>query len=341
MIFISDNVAPATPEVMAAMIAANIGYAVSYGDDAEMTQVTELIRRIFDAPQAAVHLVATGTAANALALGTYVKPYQAIFAHQTAHIEMDECGAPEFFTDGAKIVRIPGEHGRIDPAALANTLANTGTSVHGVQRGMLSITNVTEAGTIYDHALTYALTAQARAYGLPVHLDGARFANAVAATGAHPADLTHRAGVDVLSFGGTKNGCMAVEAVVLFNPEKAWEFELRRKRAGHLHSKYRYLAAQMLGYLSGGAWLARAAHANAMAARLAAGLAARDITLLHPVHANMLFVEWEPGTTARLRAAGAAFYDMPSRSGNEAARLVTNWATTQADIDEFLTAFPA
>jgi threonine aldolase len=201
---------------------------------------------------------------------------------------------------------------------------------------MLSLTNVTEAGTVYSPAETTALSALARAHKLPVHLDGARFANATVATGAHPADLTRRAGVDVVSFGGTKNGCLGVEAVVMFDPAKAWEFELRRKRAGHLFSKHRFLSAQMEGYLANGAWLTRARHANDMAALLADGLTARGATLLHPVQANMIFVEWPAGMSQRLRDAGAAFYDMPAAEGFEAARLVASWSTAREDVEGFL-----
>jgi threonine aldolase len=336
MIFTSDNASAASPEVMSAIVNANSGYESSYGADAAMARVTEMIRDVFAAPDAAVYLVATGTAANALALAAHVQPYHAIFAHDAAHIEMDECGAPEFFTNGAKIIRIAGDHGKMDPAALNAALSSTGNSVHGVQKGMLSLTNVTEAGTVYFPAETTALSALARAHKLPVHLDGARFANAALATGAHPADLTRRAGVDVVSFGGTKNGCLGVEAVVMFDPARAWEFELRRKRAGHLFSKHRYLSAQMEGYLANGAWLTRARHANDMAALLAAGLTARGATLLHPVQANMIFVEWPAGTSARLRAAGAAFYDMPAADGFEAARLVASWSTTREDVEGFL-----
>lgn len=336
MIFTSDNAAAASPEVMAAVVAANTGTQPSYGADVAMARVTGMIRDIFAAPEAAVYLVATGTAANALALAAYVQPYHAVFAHAAAHIEMDECGAPEFFTGGAKIIRVAGDHGKIDADALQAALNSTGNSVHGVQRGMLSLTNVTEAGTVYTPAETAALAALARAHNLPVHLDGARFANAVVSTGAHPADITWRAGVDVVSFGGTKNGCLGVEAVVMFDPAKAWEFELRRKRAGHLLSKHRYLSAQMEGYLADGAWLTRAAHANAMATRLATGLTARGVTLQHPVQGNMMFVQWPKGTSQRLRSAGAAFYDMPASEGYEGARLVASWSTTQADVDGFL-----
>ena len=336
MIFTSDNASAASPEVMAAVLAANSGYQGSYGADAGMARVTDMIRDIFAAPEAAVYLVATGTAANALAIAAHVQPYHAIFAHTAAHIEADECGAPEFFTGGAKIVHVAGDHGKINPAALKAALARTGNSVHGVQRGMLSLTNVTEAGTVYTPDETATLAALARAQSIPVHLDGARFAGAVVATGAHPADLTWRAGVDVLSFGGTKNGCFGVEAVVMFNPAKAWEFELRRKRAGHLFSKHRYLSAQMEGYLADGAWLSRAKHANDMAQHLATGLAAKGVTLLHPVDGNMIFAQWPAGTSQRLRAAGAAFYDMPASEGFEAARLVASWSTTREDVEGFL-----
>jgi threonine aldolase len=214
--------------------------------------------------------------------------------------------------------------------------------VHGVQRGAVSVTNLTEAGTLYTPAEIAALTTEARAFGLPCHLDGARFANALAATGASPAQMTWQAGIDILSFGGTKNGCLGVEAVVIFDPAKAWEFELRRKRGGHLFSKHRYLAAQMVAYLEGGLWLRLAARANAMGARLAEGLRQTEgVTLRHPVPANMMFAEWPEGTHARLRAAGAVYYDWDAPPGREAARLVTSWNTTEADVDRFLSALRA
>lgn len=336
MIFTSDNAAPVPPEVLAALSHANHGSAPAYGADDLMQTVQARLREIFHAPEAAVYLVATGTAANALALATYCPPWGTVFCHRNAHVVEDECGAPEFFTHGARMGLLPGAHGRIDPDTLAQALASTGASVHNLQQGALSLTNATEAGTVYSAAQTAALAGMAKAHGLPVHLDGARFANAVAATGAHPADLSWRAGVDVLSFGGTKNGLMGVEAVVLFDPDKAREFELRRKRGGHLLSKGRYLAAQMLAMLEGNRWLEWASHANAMAHRLARGLAAKGVNCAHPVEANILFPLWPAGTSARLRAAGADFYDMPAPEGMEAARLVTSWATTEAEVHAFL-----
>ncbi|MFN7222901.1 MAG: threonine aldolase family protein [Paracoccaceae bacterium] len=339
MFFASDNASAATPEVMDAVLRANAGYTRGYGADEVTARVTSEIRRIFSAPDAVVHLVATGTAANALALACLVDPWQAVFCHSHAHIVEDECGAPEFFTNGAKLVQVGGSHGLIDPDALKVTLHQTGGSVHGVQPGALSLTNVTEAGTVYTPDQIATLTALAKAYGLPCHLDGARFANALVATGATPAEMTWQSGIDALSFGGTKNGCMGVEAVVLFNPANDWEFQLRRKRGGHLFSKNRFLAAQLDGYLQDGAWLTRAGHANSMAARLAQSLAqVPGVTQCHPVQANVMFPEWPAGTHARLEAAGAVFYPYPAPEGRERARLVTSWSTTEADVDAFFKA---
>ena len=340
MWFTSDNASGAAPEVMAAVTAANAGYARSYGADAFMDRARDQIREIFEAPEAAVYLVATGTVANALALSLYCPPWGAVFCHQHAHITEDECGAPEFYMHGAKLALVHGAHGRMDPAALEAAIVKAkGGGVHGVQPGAVSITNVTEAGTVHSVAEVAALAGVARAHGLPVHLDGARFANALVATGATAAEMTWKAGVDVVSFGGTKNGCMGVEAVVIFDPAKAWEFELRRKRGGHLFSKHRFLSAQMVGYLEDGLWLRLAAHANAMGARLVRGLAQMpDVTMVHPVEANILFPEWATGTHARLEAAGAAYYPFPAPMGRERARLVASWSTTEADVDRFLAA---
>ena len=339
MRFASDNTSGAAPEVMAAVVRANDGYDRSYGADAAMGRVTALVRDLFQAPEAVVHLVATGTAANALAIATHCPPWGAVFCHTHAHVAEDECNAPEFYS-GAKLVLVPGDHGKMTPATLADVLARTGESgVHGVQRGMLTLTNVTEAGTVYSPIEIAALTAQARAHGLPCHLDGARFANALVATNATPAAMTWQAGIDVLSLGGTKNGCMGVEGVVFFDPAKAWEFELRRKRGGHLWSKNRFLAAQIEAYLTDDLWLRLAGQANAMGQRLANGLARTPgASQRHPVDANMQFPEWSEGTHARLEAAGAVYYRFPAPEGREGARLVTSWSTTEADVDQFLAA---
>jgi threonine aldolase len=337
MRFASDNTSGAAPEIMAAILRANEGYEPSYGADATMDRVTALVRDLFQAPEATVYLVATGTAANALAIATYCPPWSAVFCHTHAHIAEDECNAPEFYS-GAKLVLVPGDQGKMTPETLATALARTGEGgVHGVQRGMLSLTNVTEAGSVYSAGEISALTKLAKAHGLPCHLDGARFANALVTTNATPAEMTWQAGIDVLSLGGTKNGCLGVEAVVLFDPAKAWEFELRRKRGGHLFSKHRFLSAQMEAYLTDGLWLQLAAQANAMGQRLAAGLKTKGATV-PPAPANMLFPDWPTGTHDRLEAAGAVYYRLPAPEGHERARLVTSWSTTEADVDQFLAA---
>jgi threonine aldolase len=340
MYFASDNSSPVPPEVMAALTRANDGYERSYGNDAIMGRVRDQIRTTFDAPEAAVYLVATGTAANALAISLYCPPWGAVLCHVSAHIAVDECGAPEFFAGGSKLVLVDGQHGKLTPDALTTRLAQfTPGDVHGVQRAVLSITNVTEAGTVYTPAEVSALTTVARANGMASHMDGARFANAIAATGATPAEMTWRSGIDVLSFGGTKNGLLGVEAVVIFDPAKAWEFELRRKRAGHLFSKHRYLSAQMEAYLTDGLWQRLATQANTMGVRLATGLEGMpDVVLKHPVQANMLFPEWHVQTEVLLLAAGAVFSGWDGAEGRRAARLVASWSTTDGDVDRFLTA---
>lgn len=334
MFFASDNGAPCPAPVMQALLRANEAPAMPYGNDPITAAAADRIRAVLEAPEAAVYFVATGTAANALALATLCPPWGAVFCHDLAHVQNDECGAPEFFSQ-AKLLTVGGDHARMTPDALDARIRGQGQRVvHSVQPGAVTLTNVTEAGTVYSPAETAALAAVAHAHGLPVHLDGARFSNAVAATGATPAELTWKAGVDALSFGGTKGGLLGAEAVVFFDPAHAWEFELRRKRGGHLFSKNRYLAAQFSGWLDQDHWLDLARHANAMAARLAKGLVALDgAALVHPTQANILFATLPEPAHARLKAAGARYYDM----GQGRARLVTSWATTEAEVDAFLT----
>jgi len=340
MFFASDNGSGAAPEIMAALAAANEGYARSYGADALTAAATTLVRQTFEAPDAEVFLVTSGTAANALSIALMTPPWGAVFLHETAHAAVDECGAPEFFAAGAKLIGVPGSSGKITPGTLVASLDRVPPrDVHSVQRAMLTLTNLTEAGTVYTPAEIAALTALARDAGLPSHLDGSRLANALVATGASPAEMTWKAGVDVLSLGGTKNGCIGVEAVVLFDPAKAWEFQLRRKRAGHLMSKHRFLAAQMAAYLQGGLWLRLAAKANAMGARLAQGLAqVPGASLQHPAPANMMFPAFAPGTHARAAARGAVYNPMPAPEGKEGARLVASWSTTPDDVDALIAA---
>lgn len=341
MHFASDNTSGAAPEILAALVAANEGHVPSYGADPLTQRATARLREVFEAPEAAVHLVATGTAANALALALCCPPWATVFCHARAHVLEDECGAPEFFTGGARLVPVAGEHGKIAAGALARALESAQPNgVHGMARGAVSLSNVTEAGTVYSAPEVAALAAEAHRFGLPLHMDGARLANALAATGASPAGLTWRAGVDVLSLGGTKNGCLGVEAVVIFDPARAWEFELRRKRAGHLLSKQRFLGAQMVAWLEDGLWLRLAAGANRAAARLAAGLAGRPgVTLAHPVEANMVFASWPEGTNDRLHAGGAHFYPWEVPGPGEGARLVTGWNTGEAEVGRFLALF--
>jgi len=346
--FSSDNSGPAHPLVIEALARANAGYAPGYGADAAMERVTARLRATFEAPDAACYLVATGTAANALALATVCPPWARIFAHRYAHVEEDECGAIGFYADGAPVTVVDGAHGRIDPRMLEAAAARSGGGVHQPQRGAVTLTNATEAGTLYDPDAVAAIAAVARRHGMALHMDGARFANAVATLGCAPADLTWRAGVDALSFGGTKNGLLGVEAVILFDPARAWEFELRRKRAGHLLSKHRYLSAQMEAYLDDGLWLDLARRANAAAARLAAGLAALPAArLAHPVEANEVFAAWPRAAHRRLLEAGAHYYlwdfEAPQNQTLDGpddarigARLVANWATEPEEVDRFL-----
>lgn len=348
MWFTSDNAGPAHPSVLDALVAANEGYAAGYGADAGMARVTARLREIFEAPEADVFLVATGTAANALALACLARPWEGIFCHDHAHVEDDECGAVGFYAGGAPLVLVPGPDGRMDPDALGRAIAGKGASVHQVQRGALTLTQATEAGTVYPLDHLRALGTIARGAGLPVHMDGARFANALVRLGCSPAEMTWRAGVDVLSFGGTKNGLLAVEAVIFFDPGLAAEFAYRRKRAGHLFSKHRYLSAQLEAYLAGDLWLRLAGQANARAARLSAGLAARPrVRLDHPTEANEVFAAWPRGAHRALRAAGAEYYlwsfaDMAGQTLDGppetpvSARLVCNWATPETAVDDFL-----
>ena len=345
MYFASDNSSAVPQQVLDAIAAANADYAMPYGADAIMDRVRDRLREVFEAPEAAVYLVATGTAANALALACYCPPWAAVYCHRGAHIEEDECNAPEFYTGGAKLVLLDGPDARVDPQALKHALESAApVGVHNVQKGMLSLTNTTEAGAVYSHREIAELSAIARAHDLPVHLDGARFANALVADGCTPAEMSWKAGVDVLSFGGTKNGLMGVEAVIFFDPAKAWEFELRRKRGGHLFSKHRYLSAQMDAYLKDDLWLKLARQANDAAQELAQGLAALPGgRLLHPCHANMVFAEWPRAGHRAAREAGASYYFASADASLDgpadtplAARLVCSWSTEPADVQRFL-----
>jgi threonine aldolase len=334
MNFCSDNVTGVSPEILEALAAANGAAAPSYGADAVTERLTRRFAEVFER-DVTVFPVATGTAANALALATLTPPYGVIYGHGEAHFQVDECGAPEFYTGGAKLTVLAGEHAKITPAALTAAVTGKGV-VHHSQPATVSLTQATEAGAVYGVDEIGAIAEVCGRHGLAFHVDGARFANAVAALNRSPADLTWRAGVEVLSFGATKNGAMAAEAVVFFDPAKARDFEFRRKRGGHLFSKMRFLSAQLDAYLADDLWLRNARHANRAAARLAEGLAGiPGARLRHPVQANEIFVELPEPVIRGLFAAGFLFH----RWGGETetcVRLVTAFDTAPADVESFL-----
>lgn len=341
MHFASDNSGPVHAEVLAALTEANQSYQMAYGADTLMNEVRDRIRGIFEAPGAAVYLVATGTAANSLALATLSNPWETIFCSPVAHIHEDECNAPEFYT-GAKLTLVPGGD-KMAPEALRRAIEGEETrGVHGPQRGPVSITQVTERGSVYTLEELQSLCSVAKEYGLPVHLDGARFTNALVALNCSPAEMTWKAGVDAVSFGGTKNGLMGVEAVVFFDESKAWEFELRRKRGAHLFSKHRYLSAQMAAYLRDDLWLRSARQANANCARLADGLRAAAAEFLHEPQANMIFARFPRRLHRKLHDAGAVYHlwgDTLEGADEDqmlACRLVCDWSIPEDQIDQFL-----
>ena len=346
MNFASDNGAGVAPEILEAIVQSGRVNAPAYGADDYTARAEARLGEIFER-RVAAFLVATGTAANALALGALVRPWEAVFCHEEAHVQEDECGAPEFFTAGAKLVGIPGAAGKIAPDALRDTLRRFPRGqVKTTQPGALSLSQASEAGTIYQRDEIAALAALAREAGLAVHMDGARFANALVSAGVSPAAMTWRAGVDALSFGATKNGSLACEAVIFFDPDKAAGFAYQRKRAGQTLSKGRFLGAQMEAYLTNGLWLDLARRANAAAARLSQGLArARGVRLAWPTEANEVFVIAPKELASTWRAAGAKFYDWTSRSiapeqalraGETMMRLVTSFETCERDVDALI-----
>lgn len=347
MHFASDNAGPAHPAILKAMVDANEGFAMAYGDDDLTGLAIARVREVFEAPMAEVFFVTSGTAANAITLASLAKPWETIFAARTAHIEEDECGAAEFMTGGSKITLVDGTNGKMDPDALDATANNLGgRDVHGVAPGPVSITQATEKGTLYSVNEIRRIASMAKGAGVPLHMDGARFANAVAALDVTPADLTWRAGVDALSLGATKNGCVAAEAIVIFDPSHATEIDRRRMRAGHLASKHRYIAAQMHAWLSDDLWLTLAHQANTAAARLTRGLKQiPDVRFSFEPAANILFVQMPRALHRALRSGGAQYHIWDGRleAGPDdemlTARLVCDWSKTDQDIDQFLNLF--
>ncbi len=333
MRFFSDNAAAACPEVLDAITAAN-RLDTAYDGDALSRRLSQAFSELFEREVAALW-IATGTAANSLALAELCPPHGAVVCHRDAHIQNDECGAPEFYTHGAKLLLVEGEGAKLTPASLTERLDLVPDGVHWMQAHAVSITNATEYGLVYTPEETAAIGAVCRERGLGLHLDGARFANAAARLGCAPADLTWRAGVDIMSFGFVKNGGLSAEALVFFDPERAAATHYRRKRAGHLLSKGRYLAAQILAMLDDGVWLRNARAANDAAARIAAAAGAERLVV--PVEANELFLKVTAQEAAALRARGFDFYDWAPGE----VRLVTSWDSDPAHVEALATALGA
>lgn len=333
MNFSSDTAAPAHPAILEAMLAASKGPSPSYGSDPWTAAARSALRDVFET-DVDVWFVSSGTAANALALATLCPPHGAIFCHEEAHIERDERGAPEFYSGGAKLALLPGAHARIDLAALRDRIAaNRHDFVHETPAHVLSLSNLTESGAAYRPFEIAERAALAREGGLAVHLDGARLANALVSTGATPAEMTWRAGVDVVSFGATKNGAVGCEAIVLFGAarQRMGDLIVRAKRGGHMPPKMRFLGAQMSAYLKDGLWLQLARRANTSATSLATALTRAGAELAHPVDGNEVFAHLPAGLADRLSAAGATFY--PWIDGSH--RFVCSWATEPSEVDAF------
>ncbi|MFD2263705.1 threonine aldolase family protein [Lacibacterium aquatile] len=336
MNFASDNVAAVPAELLDALVAANQDTAKPYGEDEYTALAGRRFWELFEC-ELVMLPVATGTAANCLGLACVTPPWGAIYCHQTSHIEMDECGAPEFFTGGAKLVKLPGHGGKIDAATLGEALSQAQIgSQHKVQPAALSLSQATEFGTVYTPDEVRSLADVAHSFGMKVHMDGARFANAVASLGCSPAELTWQAGVDIMTFGATKNGALGAEAVLFFDPALAESAVFRRKRAGHLFSKMRYLSAQLAACLADGRWLSWAHHANSMAQMMANGLAqVPGARLEHPVQANEIFITLPSAVVEGLLGDGFWFY----RWGDpepDTVRLITAWNTQAADVERFI-----
>lgn len=345
MNFASDNTAAMAPDILAALTGANEGFALGYGNDDWTRDVERRIGEVFER-EVAVFLVPTGTAANALALAHVSPPWGAVFTHAESHIVTDECGAPEFFGGGLKLIGLPGVGCKLEPAMLQAELAPyAGHAPHQVIPSALSFSQATEAGTIYRPDQIRALADIAHGRGMKVHMDGARLGNALVRLNASPAQATWQAGVDVLSFGATKGGALAAEAVVFFDPALAAGMGERRKRAGHLLSKHRFLSAQFQAYLADGCWLRLARHANAMADRLASALTAVGLSPVWPVEANLVFVLIPKALDERLKAVGARYYvrnsaSLPAgisqRADDRLIRLVTSFATVESEVNRFV-----
>lgn len=330
--FASDNYAGICPEAWEAMAAANVGHACSYGEDEWTRRACDRLRAIFET-DCEVFFTFNGTAANSLAVATLCQPYHSIIVHETAHLETDECGAPEFFSNGTKVLLVPGAGGKLDLAAIEHTVKRR-SDIHYPKPHAVSITQATELGTVYSVGEVAAVGELARRLGLRVHMDGARLANALATLNVPPKEITWKAGVDVLCLGGTKNGMAVGEAVVFFGRALAEEFDYRCKQAGQLGSKMRFLAGPWIGMLDGGAWLRRAAHANECARRLEAEVRRiPGLRVLFACEANSVFVDMPRAVADGMHGRGWHFYTFIGAGG---ARLMCSWDTTEDDIAAFV-----
>jgi threonine aldolase len=336
MNFASDNAYGALPEIWSALQAADHGAEMAYGNDPITKGLTAQFGELFER-EVTVFPVLTGTAANALALACLTPPFGAILCHKDSHIMTSECGAPEFFS-GAKLVGLEGADGKITPEAIAEGLTGMDGSVHSVQPKVVSLSQASEWGTVYTPSELAAISEMARAKGLKLHMDGARFANAMAYLNCSPADATWRCGVDVLCFGATKAGALAAEAVIFFDKAPAEEFAFRRKRGGHLASKMRFVSAQLEAMLKNDLWRKSAAHANSVAGRIARALEqVPGIEMAAPVETNMVFARMPVEKAARLREGGAIFHDwQPAQNGKLVARIATAFATPEEHVAKFI-----
>ncbi len=330
--FASDNYAGICPEAFAAMTDANQGHEVSYGDDSWTEKASDLIRDVFET-NCEVFFVFNGTSANSLSLASLCQSYHSILCHDMAHIETSECGAPEFFANGTKVLLLPGANGKVEPKAIEDAVHRR-TDIHYPKPRVLSLTQATELGTVYSFDELLALAEVARRCQLRIHMDGARFANAVAALGVTPKEITWQAGVDVLCFGGSKNGIALGEAVVFFNPELAREFDYRCKQGGQLASKMRFLSAPWVGMLQDGAWLRYGRHTNAMAKALEAAIRPLPgVQIAYPVQTNTVFARLPDPVVQGMHQRGWKFYTHVGPAGE--ARLMCSWDTTPSDVDAF------
>lgn len=333
MNFTSDNVAPAHPKILEAILSVNHGYEPAYGIDSYSDKIQQKLSNVFE-KDVSVFLTNTGTASNCLALSSMVKPYEAIYCHRQAHIATDEGNAPEFFTSGAKLVLCDGNNGKIDPESVEGKILEAmNKRALAPKPGGITVTQSTEAGTVYTIDELQTISQLAHRYNLPLHMDGARFANSLVTLNSTPAELTWKQGVDILSFGATKNGTVCAEAIIIFNPKLAENFEYLHKRAGQTLSKARFFSCQILAYLEDDLWLKTASHANIMAQKLASVLMKHQVKILYPVDANEIFFTVSSDVEDHLRHLGCKFYKW--HATENIYRFVTSFYTTDQDIQNF------